>query len=148
MHMKEETLIKQYQEKYHYLQNNMEMVNILFDSQLLFLEKINHLLFTHDYLVNNKTYQFIETMKPFKDLLLYNSYYKYLARNNSNISKEQFISLITIDDLFMMIEDHLNNENKILFNKNSKLKKLNIYISIMNNDIQDESFIRSIKKDN
>lgn len=148
--MKEETLIKQYQEKYHYLQDNMEMVNILFDSQLLFLEKLEQFLFIDDNLINNPVYQYMEDMKNYKELLLYNSYNKYLINNNLNISKEQFINLITIDELFMMMEDHLNNESKILFNKNVKLKKLNIYISIMNNDndIQDESFIRSICKDN
>ena len=78
---------KKFLDKYFYLENNMDLINILYNSNpsLNLFEEVENLLFSDDELINNEGFDFFEFLKKFKPILLDNALEKYKYDNNSKI---------------------------------------------------------------
>ena len=81
---------KKFLDKYFYLENNMDLINILYNSNpsLNLFEEVENLLFSDDELINNEGFDFFEFLKKFKPILLDNALEKYKYDNKNKITQQ------------------------------------------------------------
>lgn len=148
---------KKFLDKYFYLENNMDLINILYNSNpsLNLFEEVENLLFSDDELINNEGYDFFEFLNKFKPILLDNALEKYKYDNKNkitqkinetpknytqkitylknqindveNLSKETFKSMVNIKEFLYIMENYISYQKKDEKNKKQKINILEFY---------------------
>ena len=148
---------KKFLDKYFYLENNMDLINILYNSNpsLNLFEEVENLLFSDDELINNEGFDFFEFLNKFKPILLDNALekYKYYNKNKitqkinetpknytqkitylknqindvENLSKETFKSMVNIKEFLYIMENYISYQKKDEKNKKQKINILEFY---------------------
>lgn len=148
---------KKFLDKYFYLENNMDLINILYNSNpsLNLFEEVENLLFSDDELINNEGYDFFEFLNKFKPILLDNALEKYKYDNKNkitqkinetsknytqkltylknqindveNLSKETFKNMVNIKEFLYIMENYISYQKKDEKNKKQKINILEFY---------------------
>ena len=148
---------KKFLDKYFYLENNMDLINILYNSNpsLNLFEEVENLLFSDDELINNEGFDFFEFLKKFKPILLDNALEKYKYDNKNkitqqinetpknytqkitylknqindveNLSKETFENMVNIKEFLYIMENYISYQKKDQKNKKQKINILEFY---------------------
>ena len=148
---------KKFLDKYFYLENNMDLINILYNSNpsLNLFEEVENLLFSDDELINNEGFDFFEFLKKFKPILLDNALEKYKYDNKNkitqkinethknytqkitylknqindveNLSKETFENMVNIKEFLYIMENYISYQKTDEKNKKQKINILEFY---------------------
>ncbi len=148
---------KKFLDKYFYLENNMDLINILYNSNpsLNLFEEVENLLFSDDELINNEGFDFFEFLKKFKPILLDNALEKYKYDNKNkitqkinetpknytqkitylknqindveNLSKETFKNMVNIKEFLYIMENYISYQKTDEKNKKQKINILEFY---------------------
>lgn len=148
---------KKFLDKYFYLENNMDLINILYNSNpsLNLFEEVENLLFSDDELINNEGYDFFEFLNKFKPILLDNALEKYKYDNKNkitqkinetpknytqkltylknqindveNLSKETFKNMVNIKEFLYIMENYISYQKTDEKNKKQKINILEFY---------------------
>lgn len=148
---------KKFLDKYFYLENNMDLINILYNSNpsLNLFEEVENLLFSDDELINNEGFDFFEFLNKFKPILLDNALEKYKYDNKNkitqkinetpknytqkltylknqindveNLSKETFKNMVNIKEFLYIMENYISYQKKDEKNKKQKINILEFY---------------------
>ena len=148
---------KKFLDKYFYLENNMDLINILYNSNpsLNLFEEVENLLFSDDELINNEGYDFFEFLNKFKPILLDNALEKYKYDNKNkitqkinetpknytqkitylknqindveNLSKETFKNMVNIKEFLYIMENYISHQKTDEKNKKQKINILEFY---------------------
>ena len=148
---------KKFLDKYFYLENNMDLINILYNSNpsLTLFEEVENLLFSDDELINNEGYDFFEFLNKFKPILLDNALEKYKYDNKNkitqkinetpknytqkltylknqindveNLSKETFKNMVNIKEFLYIMENYISYQKTDEKNKKQKINILEFY---------------------
>ena len=148
---------KKFLDKYFYLENNMDLINILYNSSpsLNLFEEVENLLFSDDELINNEGFDFFEFLKKFKPILLDNALEKYKYDNKNkiaqkinetpknytqkitylknqindveNLSKETFENMVNIKEFLYIMENYISYQKTDEKNKKQKINILEFY---------------------
>ena len=148
---------KKFLDKYFYLENNMDLINILYNSNpsLNLFEEVENLLFSDDELINNEWFDFFEFLKKFKPILLDNALEKYKYDNKNkitqkinetpknytqkitylknqindveNLSKETFKNMVNIKEFLYIMENYISYQKTDEKNKKQKINILEFY---------------------
>lgn len=144
-------------DKYFYLENNMDLINILYNSNpsLNLFEEVENLLFSDDELINNEGFDFFEFLNKFKPILLDNALEKYKYDNKNkitqkinetpknytqkitylknqindveNLSKETFKNMVNIKEFLYIMENYISYQKTDEKNKKQKINILEFY---------------------
>lgn len=148
---------KKFLDKYFYLENNMDLINILYNSNpsLNLFEEVENLLFSDDELINNEGFDFFEFLNKFKPILLDNALEKYKYDNKNkitqkinetpknytqkitylknqindveNLSKETFKNMVNIKEFLYIMENYISYQKTDEKNKKQKINILEFY---------------------
>ena len=148
---------KKFLDKYFYLENNMDLINILYNSNpsLNLFEEVENLLFSDDELINNEGFDFFEFLNKFKPILLDNALEKYKYDNKNkitqkinetpknytqkitylknqindveNLSKETFENMVNIKEFLYIMENYISYQKTDEKNKKQKINILEFY---------------------
>lgn len=148
---------KKFLDKYFYLESNMDLINILYNStpSLNFFEEVENLLFCDDELINNEGYDFFEFLNKFKPILLDNALEKYKQDEKNkiakkinetpknytqkinylktqindleNLSKETFKNMVNIKEFLYIMQDYISHQKQDEKNKKQKINILEFY---------------------
>lgn len=148
---------KKFLDKYFYLESNMDLINILYNSNpsLNLFEEVENLLFSDDELINNEGYDFFEFLNKFKPILLDNALEKYKYDNKNkitqkinetpknytqkltylknqindveNLSKETFKNMVNIKEFLYIMENYISYQKTDEKNKKQKINILEFY---------------------
>lgn len=148
---------KKFLDKYFYLENNMDLINILYNSNpsLNLFEEVENLLFSDDELINNEGFDFFEFLNQFKPILLDNALEKYKYDNKNkitqkinetpknytqkitylknqindveNLSKETFKNMVNIKEFLYIMENYISYQKTDEKNKKQKINILEFY---------------------
>lgn len=148
---------KKFLDKYFYLENNMDLINILYNSNpsLNLFEEVENLLFSDDELINNEGFDFFEFLNKFKPILLDNALEKYKYDNKNkitqkinetpknytqkitylknqindveNLSKETFKNMVNIKEFLYIMENYISHQKTDEKNKKQKINILEFY---------------------
>ena len=148
---------KKFLDKYFYLENNMDLINILYNSNpsLNLFEEVENLLFSDDELINNEGFDFFEFLNKFKPILLDNALEKYKYDNKNkitqkinetpknytqkitylknqindveNLSKETFEKMVNIKEFLYIMENYISYQKTDEKNKKQKINILEFY---------------------
>ena len=148
---------KKFLDKYFYLESNMDLINILYNSNpsLNLFEEVENLLFSDDELINNEGYDFFEFLNKFKPILLDNALEKYKYDNKNkitqkinetpknytqkltylknqindveNLSKETFKNMVNIKEFLYIMENYISHQKTDEKNKKQKINILEFY---------------------
>lgn len=148
---------KKFLDKYFYLENNMDLINILYNSNpsLNLFEEVENLLFSDDELINNEGFDFFEFLNKFKPILLDNALEKYKYDNKNkitqkinetpknytqkitylknqindveNLSKETFKNMVNIKEFLYIMENYISYQKTDKKNKKQKINILEFY---------------------
>lgn len=148
---------KKFLDKYFYLENNMDLINILYNSNpsLNLFEEVENLLFSDDELINNEGFDFFEFLNQFKPILLDNALEKYKYDNKNkitqkinetpknytqkitylknqindveNLSKETFKNMVNIKEFLYIMENYISHQKTDEKNKKQKINILEFY---------------------
>lgn len=148
---------KNFLDKYFYLENNMDLINILYNSNpsLNLFEEVENLLFSDDELINNEGFDFFEFLNKFKPILLDNALEKYKYDNKNkitqkinetpknytqkitylknqindveNLSKETFKNMVNIKEFLYIMENYISYQKTDEKNKKQKINILEFY---------------------
>lgn len=148
---------KKFLDKYFYLENNMDLINILYNSNpsLNLFEEVENLLFSDDELINNEGFDFFEFLNKFKPILLDNALEKYKYDNKNkitqkinetpknytqkitylknqindveNLSKETFKNMVNIKEFLYIMENYISYQKIDEKNKKQKINILEFY---------------------
>ena len=148
---------KKFLDKYFYLESNMDLINILYNSNpsLNLFEEVENLLFSDDELINNEGYDFFEFLNKYKPILLDNALEKYKYDNKNkitqkinetpknytqkitylknqindveNLSKETFKNMVNIKEFLYIMENYISYQKTDEKNKKQKINILEFY---------------------
>ena len=148
---------KKFLDKYFYLEDNMDLINILYNSNpsVNLFEEVENLLFSDDELINNEGFDFFEFLKKFKPILLDNALEKYKYDNKNkitqkinetpknytqkitylknqindveNLSKETFKNMVNIKEFLYIMENYISYQKTDEKNKKQKINILEFY---------------------
>lgn len=148
---------KKFLDKYFYLENNMDLINILYNynPSLNLFEEVENLLFSDDELINNEGFDFFEFLNKFKPILLDNALEKYKYDNKNkitqkinetpknytqkitylknqindveNLSKETFKNMVNIKEFLYIMENYISYQKTDEKNKKQKINILEFY---------------------
>ena len=148
---------KKFLDKYFYLENNMDLINILYNSNpsLNLFEEVENLLFSDDELINNEGFDFFEFLNKFKPILLDNALEKYKYDNKNkitqkinetpknytqkitylknqindveNLSKETFENMVNIKEFLYIMENYISYQKTDEKNNKQKINILEFY---------------------
>lgn len=148
---------KKFLDKYFYLENNMDLINILYNSNpsLNLFEEVENLLFSDDELINNEGFDFFEFLNKFEPILLDNALEKYKYDNKNkitqkinetpknytqkitylknqindveNLSKETFKNMVNIKEFLYIMENYISYQKTDEKNKKQKINILEFY---------------------
>lgn len=148
---------KKFLDKYFYLESNMDLINILYNSNpsLNFFEEVENLLFSDDELINNEGYDFFEFLNKFKPIMLDNALEKYKQDKKNkimhkinetpknytqkinylknqineleNLSKEEFKKMINTKEFLYIMADYISHQKADEKNKQQKINILEFY---------------------
>lgn len=148
---------KKFLDKYFYLESNMDLINILYNSNpsLNLFEEVENLLFSDDELINNEGFDFFEFLNKFKPILLDNALEKYKYDNKNkitqkinetpknytqkltylknqindveNLSKETFKNMVNIKEFLYIMENYISYQKTDEKNKKQKINILEFY---------------------